>query len=40
MAPALAPELTFDLQNIHTAIGYAVPDQEALVNIIGAFLRI
>ncbi|KAG0277168.1 hypothetical protein BGZ96_002996 [Linnemannia gamsii] len=35
MAPALAPELTFDLQNIHTAIGFAVPDQEALVNIIG-----
>ncbi|KAK3829701.1 MAG: hypothetical protein J3R72DRAFT_456709 [Linnemannia gamsii] len=35
MAPAIPPELTFDLQNIHTAIGYAVADQEALVNIIG-----
>ncbi|KAG0071089.1 Annexin A4 [Linnemannia elongata] len=35
MAPAIPPELTFDLQNIHTALGYAVPDQEALVNIIG-----
>ncbi|KAF9910742.1 hypothetical protein EC991_005727 [Linnemannia zychae] len=35
MAPSIPPELTFDLQNIHTAIGYAVPDQEALVNIIG-----
>ncbi|KAF9125196.1 hypothetical protein BGX30_000576 [Mortierella sp. GBA39] len=35
MAPAIPPELTFDLQNIHTALGYAVADQEALVNIIG-----
>ncbi|KAF9924989.1 hypothetical protein FBU30_005153 [Linnemannia zychae] len=35
MAPSLPPELVFDLQNIHTAIGHAVPDQEALVDIIG-----
>ncbi|KAF9550526.1 hypothetical protein EC957_000200 [Mortierella hygrophila] len=35
MAPAIPPELTFDLQNIHTALGFTVADQEALVNIIG-----
>ncbi|KAF8931959.1 hypothetical protein BGZ47_011599 [Haplosporangium gracile] len=35
MAPAIPPELSFDLQGIHTAISYAVPDQEVLVNIIG-----
>ncbi|KAG0262407.1 hypothetical protein BG011_010204 [Mortierella polycephala] len=34
MAP-VPPEITHDVQNIHTALTYAVPDQEALVNIIG-----
>ncbi|KAI1320952.1 hypothetical protein EDD11_009275 [Mortierella claussenii] len=35
MAPTVPPEVTYDVQNIHTALTYAVPDQEALVNIIG-----
>ncbi|KAF9896555.1 hypothetical protein BX616_007231, partial [Lobosporangium transversale] len=34
MAP-VPPEVVYDVQNIHTALTYAVPDQEALVNIIG-----
>ncbi|KAF9186775.1 hypothetical protein BGZ51_000851 [Haplosporangium sp. Z 767] len=34
MSP-IPPEISYDLQNIHTALTYAVPDQEALVNIIG-----
>lgn len=36
MSP-IPPEVVFDIQNIHTALTYPVPDQEALVNIIGMF---
>ncbi|KAF9104389.1 hypothetical protein BGX27_010113 [Mortierella sp. AM989] len=35
MAPVVPPEITYDIQNIHTALTYAVPDVEALVGIIG-----
>ncbi|KAF9356165.1 hypothetical protein BGX34_010078 [Mortierella sp. NVP85] len=35
MAPVIPPEVAFDIQNIHTALTYPVPDQEALVNTIG-----
>ncbi|KAF9990414.1 hypothetical protein BGZ75_001896 [Mortierella antarctica] len=35
MAPAVPPEITYDVNNIHTALNYTVPDQEALVNIVG-----
>ncbi|KAG0365567.1 hypothetical protein BGZ54_006402 [Gamsiella multidivaricata] len=35
MAPAVPPAVIFDLQNVHTALSAPVPDQEALVNIIG-----
>ncbi|KAI8598044.1 hypothetical protein EDD21DRAFT_383752 [Dissophora ornata] len=35
MAPIVPPEVTYDIENIHTALSYAVPDEEALVNIIG-----
>ncbi|KAG0244380.1 hypothetical protein B0O80DRAFT_448950 [Mortierella sp. GBAus27b] len=35
MAPIIPPEIAFDIQNIHTALNYPVPDQETLVNTIG-----
>ncbi|KAF9996984.1 hypothetical protein BGZ65_007428, partial [Modicella reniformis] len=34
MSP-IPPEIAYDIQNIHTALTYPMPDQEALVNIIG-----
>ncbi|KAG0203239.1 hypothetical protein BGX28_004421 [Mortierella sp. GBA30] len=35
MAPAVPPEVIYDVNNIHTALSLTVPDQEALVNVIG-----
>ncbi|KAF9994199.1 hypothetical protein BGZ79_001084, partial [Entomortierella chlamydospora] len=35
MAPAIPPEILHDIESIHMALNYSVPDVEALVNIIG-----
>ncbi|KAF9399226.1 hypothetical protein BGX21_006601 [Mortierella sp. AD011] len=35
MAPAIPPEILHDIENIHVALDYSVPDVDALVNIIG-----
>ncbi|KAG0308329.1 hypothetical protein BGZ98_008311 [Dissophora globulifera] len=35
MTPIVPPDVIFDVQNIHAALEYAVPDENALVNIIG-----
>ncbi|KAF9356046.1 hypothetical protein BGX26_005809 [Mortierella sp. AD094] len=35
MAPAVPPEVIHDIENIHTALNYTVPDTETLVGIIG-----
>ncbi|KAF9578993.1 hypothetical protein BGW38_004945 [Lunasporangiospora selenospora] len=35
MVSTIPPEVAFDLQNIHNALSFAVPDVEALVNTIG-----
>jgi len=35
MTPTVPPEVAYDVQNIHSALESTVPDQQALVNIIG-----
>ncbi|KAG0044130.1 hypothetical protein BGZ83_010637 [Gryganskiella cystojenkinii] len=35
MTPAVPPEVAYDVQNIHSALESTVPDEQALVNIIG-----